>query len=240
MDHNQSLWRPPPADLALQDQVHVWLYDLSTQDPGEALLAPAERARAQRLRRPGARAQYIAAYALLRVHLGQYLHADPQALELQRRPQGKPVLSKRHGTDLHFNLSHSGNWLLLAFARGREVGVDIEVHRPADAVALAKRFFCPGEAARIEAQSPGAQRQAQFFALWTAKEALAKAIGTGIAGTLNRFELSVEGARVRWHDLRGECPPEAWSVQGLPAPAGASAALATAGDAPAVQCYQAR
>src|SRR5215472_2261792 len=43
---------------------------------------------------------------------------------------------------IEFNLSHSGSRALLAFTRGREVGVDIEqIRNNLDFEALARRFF---------------------------------------------------------------------------------------------------
>ena len=62
-----------------------------------------------------------------------------------------------------------------------QVGVDLEPVRPVAALVLARRWFPAPEAAWL-AQLPPGQRDAAFLALWTQKEAIAKALGTGLRG----------------------------------------------------------
>lgn len=241
MEHNQSPWQPPPARPALDDELQVWLYDLERcgpQDP--ALLSAREQDRARRLVQSRARRQYVAAQVLLRRLLGEYLEIDPGAVVFERGPQGKPFLANHHGAELHFNLSHSGNWLLVALVRGREVGVDLEVHRSIDTLALAERFFCAGETRQLNSLPDPARQRRHFFDLWTAKEALVKAMGTGIAGTLNRFELSLEPSGIQWRDHTGQHAADQWCLLSLPAPDGCSAALAVERQLPTVRYFQPR
>ena len=75
------------------------------------------------------------------------------------------------------SLSHSGGWA--AFARGaagQRLGVDLEFHRPRNLLGIARFAFDPAEIAMLEALQP-AQRPAVFYALWTLKESMAKALG---------------------------------------------------------------
>src|SRR4051812_27174460 len=65
--------------------------------------------------------------SLLKVLLGHYLECEPLSLELTSTEEGKPHLL---GSDIHFSLSHSGEYGLLGFARGAEVGVDVQKIRP--------------------------------------------------------------------------------------------------------------
>lgn len=231
MDHNESAWLAPPQRLRLhRGEVHVWLVLLDgSNTSGTNLLSVAERQRAERLAQPRARGQYIASQRMLRMILARYLDVSPSAIQFLRSPAGKPYLDPRHGSTLRFNLSHSGSWALFAFAVGQEVGVDLETHRPVDPLALAQRFFCAAEARRLRTL-PIAQRPRSFFELWTAKEALAKAMGTGIAGTLNRFDVDVSGAQPRWIDLQDRGRSAQWSLHHLPAPTGCSASLAVEGE----------
>ena len=64
---------------------------------------------------------------------------------------GKPHLAGDHGNaPLQFNLSHSGDRGLVGWARGRRLGVDIELWRPlGDEAALVRRFFSPAENAAL-------------------------------------------------------------------------------------------
>lgn len=92
---------------------------------------------------------------------------------------GKPFLPDH--PDMHFNLSHSGNWAVCAMDKS-PVGIDIEQVRDVRFKALAARHFTPDENAWLAAH---ADRRQAFFRLWTAKESLLKACGTGLAGGLS-------------------------------------------------------
>jgi len=117
---------------------------------------------------------------------------------VERGKHGKPFVP---GHEVRFNLSHSGALTVCAFARGREVGIDVErENRKVEPLKLAQRFFAPDEA---EAVRNGGREV--FFRLWTRKEAYLKALGLGIGGIgLTTFsalpaERWVEGGRM------GEC-----------------------------------
>jgi 4'-phosphopantetheinyl transferase len=90
------------------------------------------------------------------------------------------------GDVLHFNVSHSGGALALAVSRSQPLGVDLEHgRRPRRALELAQRFFAAHEAEALQ-RLPESEQQTAFLRLWTRKEALVKAEGSGIAGALHR------------------------------------------------------
>ena len=62
-------------------------------------------------------------------------------------PRAKPFLPEQ--PDCHFNLAHSGEWVVCAVSAA-PVGVDIEEIRPLD-LAVAETVFAPGELARFKA-----------------------------------------------------------------------------------------
>jgi phosphopantetheinyl transferase len=115
---------------------------------GEALLTDAERERAARFRHAPDRARFVAARAWLRRLLGERLGVPARAVPIDYSPTSKPGLP---WGNWRFNVSHSGDLAAYAFARGREVGVDVEA-------------ITGGEAPH-------------FFHAWTRKEALFKAMG---------------------------------------------------------------
>ena len=150
--------RPPedhrPHDLAVPapDQVHVWLASL---DPATeqswcrriAATTKDERDRASRFRRAEDGERYLAAHGALRLLLGHYLTCDPLALHFAVSTNGKPFLENQQ---LQFNLSHSGDFALIAVAWSRQVGVDIEQMRPmTDLQSVAARVCTPGELDRL-------------------------------------------------------------------------------------------
>ncbi len=97
-------------------------------------------------------------------------------------PHGKPILAGH--PDYHFNISHSGSWIVLA-QHPADVGVDVEMIRPVN-LRIAKRHFSATETADLLAQTT-AERPGYFFDLWTLKESYVKAIGTGLRIPLSSF-----------------------------------------------------
>ncbi|MBS0432660.1 MAG: 4'-phosphopantetheinyl transferase superfamily protein [Proteobacteria bacterium] len=133
----------------------------------------------------------------LRVLAG-YLHVDPSTLRLETGPHGKPFLPA--ACPLRFNWSHSGEFALLALAGDVEPGVDIELPREGvRALDLARRFFTPEESDALE-QLPGHERESSFLQLWTAKEAVLKALGHGLAFGLERIGFALRQGT--WHPVR--------------------------------------
>ena len=111
-------------------------------------------------------------------------------------PMGKPRLA---GGDLHFNVSHSGDLVLIGLCRDHPVGVDVEQKRPiANLMQLAERFLSAGDVQRILEAEAG-QREQAFYKTWTRKEAMAKAIGRGLTLGFQNFEITI------WPDGSGRC-----------------------------------
>ncbi len=100
---------------------------------------------------------------------------------------GKPRLSGN--SHIHFNLSHSGEMALAVFA-DREVGCDIEKVQKAD-LSLAEEFFTKGEYDYIVGQKAKDKRDEAFYRLWTLKESFLKALGSGLALSLDSFEVKI-------------------------------------------------
>jgi 4'-phosphopantetheinyl transferase len=177
-------------------EVHVWrIDDLDSAErfaACELLLSAGERARRERFRAERDGRRWACARAALRIVLGSYASIAPAEVAFETGPFGKPSL-RDPGIDLSFNLTHTGRLALLAVCRGSDVkvGIDAEMIRAdVEWEALSRRFFAPAE---IEAilSVPLAQRCAAFFACWTRKEALVKAMGLGLSMPLERFAVSV-------------------------------------------------
>ena len=137
-----------------------------------------ERARAQRILRPLARARFIAARAALRTILGSYLQIEARQVSLRSESLGKPRLGVSAG--LAFSLSHTESLAVIAVARRAQVGIDVEslTRRPVP-VAVWRRVLDERELELVLGVSP-ARRDEAFLRHWTAKEAYVKAIGIGI------------------------------------------------------------
>ncbi|WLW69938.1 4'-phosphopantetheinyl transferase superfamily protein [Bacillus safensis] len=103
---------------------------------------------------------------------------------------GKPVV--RQLPSFHYNLSHSGDWVVCA-VDDAPVGIDIEEIKPID-LAIAKRFFSADEYQDLLSQ-PAERQEAYFFHLWSMKEAFIKLTGKGLSYGLSSFtaRLSADG-----------------------------------------------
>ena len=136
----------------------------------------------------------------LRVCIARYLQIDPHSVNMQRRENGRPVLASPL-SELRFSASHSGDALLLGFMRGDCIGVDIESLKPRPHVLeLTRRFFTAHEAAALAAM-PITEHEDAFYRLWTAKEALLKAIGHGLAHALSRVGFGFASCKLELREL---------------------------------------
>ena len=150
-------------------------------------LCASERERAARFHFEVDYDRYVAARATLRLQLGAFLDCDPKSLLLQYTSHGKPFIEQ---CGIEFNLSHSGDWVLFAFTRCGEIGVDIEHIRPMpDMRDVAKQNFAASEFARWQA-TPEQDRKEAFYRCWTRKESFIKAIGEGLSCPLDSFEVA--------------------------------------------------
>lgn len=234
-------WESPPLRPLLgAEEVHVWCVPL---DPPEeevrrcaALLSPDEQARAARFRFEKHRREFTVGRGMLRTLLGRYLDADPRRLEFGYGPHGKPVLASG---GLRFNLSHSGSLALYAVARERELGVDIEEHRPLDdAEQIAERFFSRAENEAFRALPPELRNEA-FFLCWTRKEAYIKAIGEGLSLPLHEFDVSLApGEPARLLGARDAAQALRWTLRGLDPAPGYAAAIVVEGSGWELACWR--
>jgi 4'-phosphopantetheinyl transferase len=174
-----------PQSASLQfglADVHIWSVAFDGRRPQDDVCSAEEHARAARFVRPRDAAAFLAAHDALRRVLARYVGGAPQALAFAAGAWGKPALAGADaGSGIAFNLSHSGDLALIAVARERAVGIDIEVVRAMpEAVGIARRMLGEDAAAALAPLS-GAARDDLFLRLWTAHEACVKAVGRALA-----------------------------------------------------------
>jgi len=167
--------------------------------------------------------------APLRSVLASYLGIDAHQLTLTDGEHGRPALAGVQDPSLDFNWSHSGDHALIAIARSIKPGIDLECLRMRPrALDIARRYFTADEAAALSAV-PAAGRSAAFLELWTAKEAVLKALGRGIAFGLKRLSISRAGGQLTLHQLDGD-DAGAWQLHALHVDSSLVAALAWRGE----------
>lgn len=190
------------------------------------LLDDAERARVEQYRYEDDRRRALVGRGMLRRLLGESLHRDPRELVFVTGQQGKPALADGA---LEFNVSHAGDRVAIAITRSTPVGIDVELQtrRMHNLLTMARRFFSPVESRVVEEAGDPA---GAFFAIWTAKEAVIKAVGGGLAINLASFSvLPVEQELRDVQNLGGDPKLDGWTVAALPADDGYRVAVSVRG-----------
>jgi 4'-phosphopantetheinyl transferase len=217
---------PGDAGGPAYGEVDVWTLDLDRSDVDSAALSQDERERAQRLAKPRDQHRFRAAHCSVRRILGRYLERSPGSLVFESSEAGKPFLkASDRSRRMSFNLAHSGRYGLLAVGIDREIGVDIEMERPLDDLAgMARQIMSAGEWQSFQSIPPDSAQDV-FFGLWTRKEALLKAIGTGLLTDPRDLDLGLANGTTALMEFRGA----AWSVAPLTICAPVKAAIAVEG-----------
>jgi 4'-phosphopantetheinyl transferase len=195
MDPGGRIWDRFSGDYALpEDEVHVWRTSLGIAALDLAklqrILSADEQKRADRFHFEVDRRRSTIARGYLRLLLGEILDLPANRLQFEYDEFGKPRLVPTQGLPLQFNISHSGDLILIAITIGRAVGVDVErIRTDVDLDGVAARFFSANERKTL-ALLAGPARYKAFFTCWTRKEAYLKARGIGLSLSLDQFDVS--------------------------------------------------
>ncbi len=134
---------------------------------------PRRAAKAERLRRPQNKLHCLGAGALL-----GYALPNVREEQIKQNEHGKPYVPDLR---TQFNLSHSGDYIVLAMSDGL-VGVDVQRLEPSSG-GVAQRCFTEEELRWYQMDDR------RFFTLWTLKESVAKALGKGLQLPFNSFSV---------------------------------------------------
>lgn len=209
----------PAATLRIR-----WSQLRALAPPDLKLLDDSERERAARFLVDDARQRFLVGRICLRHLLGVALDCPPEELSFTPGEHGKPTLATP-ATAPAFNLSHSGDVVVVALAWCHRLGIDVEPHGGGrDGERLARRFFAPAEAAAVVT---AAVPEPVFLHLWTAKEAWMKAIGAGLTIAPRAVEVSPDpSAPPRLLALPPGHDPTTWTLLRIPLPLAATCTAA--------------
>jgi 4'-phosphopantetheinyl transferase len=165
---------------AMDNNVDIWRVNitsnLSLLENFLTIIHPDEIARANRYFHVRDKNRFIISRGALRNILAKYLNIQPSGVEFEIGPNKKPHIKNAAGNKLYYNMSHSGDWILLAVANS-EIGADTEfINDTYSYKDVLKDNFSADEINYIN-QGPSIDR---FYQLWTRKEALTKATGKGL------------------------------------------------------------
>jgi 4'-phosphopantetheinyl transferase len=178
---NISWNHPAVFDFIIHNKkVDIWRINvtshLSLLNAFLLIMSPEEIDRANSFYQTKDKYRYITAHGTLRNILAKYLHQSPGAIRFLEGANKKPCLINQAESNLFFNISYAGDWILLAVAN-LEIGVDVETINPRlDYLEITQKNFSAEEADYINADNS----TERFFLLWTRKEALLKATGKGL------------------------------------------------------------
>ena len=126
----------------------------------------------------------VAVEYLLNETLKEYDESIETPVVLSYDEQGKPHLYLQN-KEVFISLTHSGDYVG-CMVSDRPCGIDIEKHKDREYEKIARRICTDLEIYGIETAK-------KFFDLWTAKESILKAYGSGLALDMRSFEIRKNG-----------------------------------------------
>lgn len=208
--------RPIPT----QNHADIWttqlaVFDTAQQAAALAMLCPSEWDRYNGFRVEAARSEYLAARYLLRTTLSRYANIDPHHWRFARNPYGRPFVSTSHKIPkLRFNISHTRGLVVCAISSNPELGIDAECIDPIPEIdTIANHVFLPEEIDQLQRVEKN-EKHAEFFKLWTLKEAYIKARGLGLHLPLTGFGFDIAAANPRiFFSNPGDGNPKRWGFR---------------------------
>jgi 4'-phosphopantetheinyl transferase len=140
-----------------------------------------EKARSASFLKEKDRNRFIVGRAMLRILLGEYLHIEADMLRFDFDKNNKPILKHDGKSVINFNLSHSGEYVLIAIS-DKFIGIDIERYEYDSGLKqIMELIFSDSEISFINKQDSPLRI---FYKLWTRKEALLKANSSGLSNMI--------------------------------------------------------
>lgn len=184
-----------------------YISDFST-DALIEILSPLEYQKVKSFRRKEDQQQSLISKAILKLLLGRYTSQPAESIQLNYGINGKPYIVDK--SDIRFNLSHTGNALLIGFTKGVEIGVDIEqLNRTVNFSKITSILYSEKEFEYFNLLQD-IEKHDSLIKSWSCKEAFMKAKGCGLAYPINQLELSLlDGEKVKilntsWDSLEKE------------------------------------
>ena len=205
--------------------LHLWKFDSSDTsiDLDLALLnfSEEEISRAKNFIHDPDRERYVKAHYFLRKVLSKYLKINARDIKFSRGINGKPFINNT----LFFNLSYRDTFFLLGISNCSKMGVDIEKIKSIEDIPLfCENYFALKEREIITAENNKLNQLSLLFTLWTMKESVIKALGSGFLHPLTNYDLNsflYQNASAPNFD-----PENSWTIQMINVKQGFKAAFA--------------
>jgi 4'-phosphopantetheinyl transferase len=175
----------------IKDEVRVWYTFINKWeaqfDELKQTLTASEMNRLKLIHHEKLQGRYIVTRYILRALISSCFGIAPYSMEFETNDYGKPYLrSEARDEKINFNISHSGNLLVLGMCKDFDIGVDVEkIRSRKDLYAVSDKFFSPEENGLVNSFS-GKEKLTVFYKLWILKEAYAKAKGIPMMSLLDK------------------------------------------------------
>ncbi len=127
------------------------------------------------------KARFVQTRIALKQLIANHLQQDVKTINFDYNKYGKPFLTDN---PLYFNVSHSHDTALIAIAKNYHVGIDIEQASKVNNLQSELKKL-------VYAQNDDMQRLT-FAQMWVIKEAVVKAIGTGLQTAMTDFAVQYD------------------------------------------------
>ncbi|WP_161629727.1 MULTISPECIES: 4'-phosphopantetheinyl transferase family protein [Rhodonellum] len=181
----EPIWEKGPS-FDLDNGVHVWRIGLDEgfdYAKGYSFLLEREDVfKIGRFYNLADQKRFVISKVFRKILIANYLREPLQNLKFGETEMKKPILLEQ--MDFHFNISHSGNYVMFVFS-SVACGVDVEFINPDFPSKSIMEFCYSQEEQDFVLDSPNPTYS--FYRIWTAKESLIKAIGTGLQDNLKEI-----------------------------------------------------
>ncbi len=190
------------AIIIEKNVIHVWKFEWQSLGDDilhdmKGYLSADEQVKANKYKVLDDYVRFCVGRAMLRYLSAEYLKVDRRSLQLDTNIHGKPFWIGTN-SKLNFNISHSGDWVLLAFALENEVGIDVQqINNKTDYMNIAKYSFTTDELEALNS-APNSKRKKIFFNIWACKEAIVKVYGVGLFTSLKELSSLPLPTNIQW------------------------------------------
>ena len=217
------------------EPIDLWCINLndSNLDARLDILSEDEQQRMNKFAFAQGRNSFARSRCALRLILSDCLSHPAGEIKFNYNEHGRPQLATPALSNIQFNLSHSKDMALIALAKGRQVGVDINyLGQTREWQPIARRSFSEAEQHSLFALAESCQDE-MFYRTWSQKEAYTKAMGDGFSYGFSKFSVVVDssGAAGLLADDKHPDSVDEWTIATIDAGEGHVAALAYDGPA---------
>lgn len=182
MNKNGSTFKLPPGYSLLEQDVNWFVVDIENQqyielDEAISILSAEEEKRRGRFKTNELQSSFAIRRGLLRALIAKQTQSEIDEIIFESNKYGKLFINQNK---VHFNSSHSRQYIVYVFSSTKELGVDIEKVDSMNDEANTANYIMTEVEHSLYTSLPEDKATLFFFKCWTAKEAYLKLLGVGL------------------------------------------------------------